>query len=249
MTEPAFVDSFLINQFREFYEAVIALKARYAQGGPELAGALAQGSMALSEPIVRLLKEQELSATRYGGQYGARIYKEAQYAMAALADEIFLHLLEWRGRGDWQQALVEQRLFNSSLAGERIFERIDLLLRDRNDPSFPDLAAVYYQVLSLGFLGKYRLDGDVGAVETYRRELYLALFQHKPDLSSEDKSLFPEAFAHTLGESEGAWLGDPKPWYYAIAAVTLILIINSVILWESVSSDLAAVTQQILAQP
>jgi hypothetical protein len=66
-----------------------------------------------------LLEMQALEAGRRGGEYGVLYYKEAQYVMAALADEIFL-TLDWTGRDTWRSDLLETRLFGTYDAGEKV---------------------------------------------------------------------------------------------------------------------------------
>ncbi len=60
-------------------------------------------------------------------------YFEAQYVMAAFADDVFIHL-DWEGRRAWTSNLLEATLFQSHVAGEMFFEKLDRLLRDR-DPA------------------------------------------------------------------------------------------------------------------
>ena len=64
------------------------------------------------------------------GPLGAEFHREAVYVMAALTDEMFLHL-DWEGVDFWLGHLFEARFFHSNLAGEQFFLRIEqLLLRD-----------------------------------------------------------------------------------------------------------------------
>jgi len=48
--------------------------------------------------------------------------------MVSLADEFFLHILDWKGQDTWRQQLLEAKLFNSQAAGQRIFENLEILL-------------------------------------------------------------------------------------------------------------------------
>src|SRR5947209_3942754 len=92
--------------------------------------------------LVSLFERQEAQAWRYGGTYGAEFYKEAQYVMVALADEIFLNT-QWEGQRFWVSNLLESKIFRTHVAGELFFQRLDRLLVDR-DPVFPE---TYYHTL------------------------------------------------------------------------------------------------------
>src|SRR5204863_4757031 len=145
---------FLIDKFQQFYGEVLRLRGRVAEGSWVF-----QGDAAASEPrespsgvwrkLVGLLERQSLDAGREGGDFGLEVYRRAQYAMAALADEIFINL-DWVGRDAWREHLLEARLFGSHRAGEELFERIDNLLRD-HDSLYGELARIYLMVLALGF--------------------------------------------------------------------------------------------------
>jgi len=55
-------------------------------------------------------------------------FEELVYLMAAFADETFACLVDWPGREYWSEHWMESRLFNSQIAGEEIFRRIDKIL-------------------------------------------------------------------------------------------------------------------------
>ncbi|MDZ7714372.1 MAG: DotU family type IV/VI secretion system protein [Rhodovibrio sp.] len=97
-------------------------------------------------------------------------FAEADYALAALADELLLHSIDWTGAELWREFLLERARFGTEAAGDRLFERIDAL-RAQPDPASSELAGVYLSVLALGFQGRYRHaepageDALYGAVE------------------------------------------------------------------------------------
>ena len=119
--------SFLLTQFREFYRELVRLRRSIAYAGTargaSFAPAEGRGSvLSIWQPLVSLLERQALEAGEMGGSFAFEIYREAQYVMCALADEIFLHE-DWDGRENWQ--LLEGRLFETHYAGEEVFNRID----------------------------------------------------------------------------------------------------------------------------
>lgn len=193
--------------------------------------------------LVALFERQTTNAWRYGGTNGAEIYREAQYVMVALADEIFLHT-EWEGKKVWVSNLLETKIFQSHVAGELFFQKLDRLLQER-DPAQRDLAAVYLMALSLGFKGKYRGFDDRGQIALYRQQLFLFLFRRETDLASESKHIFPEAYYHTLREETTKRLANPRIWLAVLGLVMLTYLIASHGLWMSLTSRLNDVNNQI----
>ncbi|MDR2158391.1 MAG: DotU family type IV/VI secretion system protein, partial [Holosporaceae bacterium] len=80
--------------------------------------------------------------------------REVVYAMAAVADEIFLNM-DWIGKKYWEENMMEQIYFGSQIAGEEIFNRINDLITDK-EPTALEKAEIYLKALSLGFKGKCR---------------------------------------------------------------------------------------------
>ena len=52
-------------------------------------------------------------------------YSEVVYIMVALADDIFLNS-EWEGKQFWEDNILEQKFFNTQIAGDEIFNRINI---------------------------------------------------------------------------------------------------------------------------
>jgi type VI secretion system protein ImpK len=251
--DPRQDSSLLLRQFREFYREVIRLRKAVEQtvevgiGEPLAMGASAGASggattttwtPSLVQPVwqqlLSILERQALEAGQTGGSFGFDIYREAQYLMAALADEIFLNT-EWEGRVKWP--LLETRLFQTHYAGEVIFQKLDRILQ-RRDPFYLDLATVYFLVLSLGFQGRYRGADDRSALDVYRRQLFITIHRRNPRLFSATTPLFPEAYDHTLEKVAPRKLPDRKNWLYVIAGILLLWLVISHISWKALSSEI-----------
>ena len=247
-------NSLLLNQFHEFYGEVIRQKriiqsARESFSPVEVseseeAPSENQGTHAVPLKLLSLLEEQALEAGRRGGEYGVRFYKEAQYIMAALADEIFLNM-DWEGKEAWKSNLLEFKLFGTHVAGELFFQKLDKLLTDR-DPAFTEMAAVYHQALSLGFRGKFRDMDDEGKLDYYRRQLFTFIFHKNPELLSMERHLYPEAYAHTLVEGGSKRLPYVKRWIVVLVLLIIVFFIVSQAIWVHVTEDLWQVIHQIL---
>jgi type VI secretion system protein ImpK len=193
--------------------------------------------------LVSLFERQEAHAWRYGGTYGAEFYKEAQYVMVALADEIFLNT-EWEGHRSWVSNLLESKIFRTHVAGELFFQRLDRLLVER-DPVYRDLAAVYLMALSLGFRGKYRGRDDRGQLEGYRRQLFHFVFRREPDLDSPTRQMFPEAYYHTLREETRRRLPNPRAWIILLCAVLIAYLALTHGIWVKLTGRLFEVNERI----
>ena len=77
------------------------------------------------------------------------------YVLAALVDEVVL-LKGGALRDYWLAHMLQLELFNDNIAGERVFDRLEELLRDS---SRAETLQVYHLALLLGFQGKYRVQG------------------------------------------------------------------------------------------
>ncbi|HKO56415.1 MAG TPA: DotU family type IV/VI secretion system protein [Thermoanaerobaculia bacterium] len=240
---------FLIDAFQQFYGEVIRLKARVSgatwsvEEAAERTNDVTPGGV--WKKLLAILERQALEAGREGGDFGVELYRRAQYAMAALADETFLHLDRWIGREEWRKHLLESRLFGSHRAGDELFERIDELLRDRESMHM-ELARVYLMVLALGFQGKFR--GKPRAEEelaSYRRRLFRFIFNRDPEAVRGNDSLVPQAYAETLDVPRAVQLPYLKPWVWAMVLIVVVWVGVSHLMWESAVSKLQPYVDQI----
>lgn len=266
MISGKYSSSFLFAQFREFYREVARLKRTVAfappvsepervafasVGGSPTSTSLAYaGSTVAAGPAVTgvwqqlltLLERQALEAGQ-GGSFAYEVYREAQYVMAALADEVFLHL-EWEGKSTWP--LLEARLFQTHVAGEEIFARLDRLLQ-RRDPFYLDLAAVYFMALSMGFQGKYRGLDNRECME-YRRQLFRMIYRRDPKLFTATGHLFPQAHQHTLDKMQVKRLPAQWTWLWLVGLVLVAWMGLSQYAWHSATSRIACLVCQALQQ-
>lgn len=226
----------LLAQFREFHGEL--MRVRYAL---EVGGRLAErgedapdGSELAGRVHFRLrslLERQAIEALTRGGAYGAELFREAQYLMAALADELLLHRVDWDGRDSWTEFLIENALFGSKVAGERVFERLDALLAE-NGRLHPELATLYLATLSLGFRGRLWRPTDASELRTYRQRLARAVSRHDQNAGqSEPDHMFPAAYATTLGEGRLVRLPYVRPWLAALAAMLALFTVVTHLVW------------------
>jgi type VI secretion system protein ImpK len=193
--------------------------------------------------LVTLFQRQAITAWKNGGSYGAEFYKEAQYVMVVLADEIFLHM-EWEGQRAWVSNLLETKILRTHAAGQIFFEKLDRLLQEQN-PIYRDLAAVYLMALSLGFKGKYYGMDDRGKLARYREQLFTFFCGREPDLNDETRYLFPEAYYHNVRGEAQRKLTDPRRWIVVLCLVIVVYLAATQALWVQFTQELNTVNQGI----
>jgi type VI secretion system protein ImpK len=241
MAYPGYQNSLLLIQFREFYQELARLKqiAINPLGSMSEFAAHQERIPAVQtediwQRLLTLLESQAERASRSGGAFGFEVYREAQYVMAALADEFFLNE-SWSGRQNWP--LLETRLFRSAAAGEVVFKKLDLLLLQR-DPVYLDLAAVYFFALSLGFQGKFRGNDPQNQLDRYKHQLFAMIFRQNPELLQKGNRIIPQTYQHTLAEGKALKLPHPRKWLFTFALIVVIWLAVSHVLWMRLTAPI-----------
>lgn len=247
---------FLFSKFRMFYNEIIRLKHHKTELSAGFSTAIMTDSTTESSPegvadstsksLTSMLELQAAEAMWMGGEAAER-YPEAQYAMAALADDLLLNM-EWEGKLGWPKHSLEHKLFKTRAAEVELFRRIDKLLKELPDSaSARDLARVYLFVIAAGFKGKYRQFGLTRALAEYRQRLY-EYIHHGADallLYDEGRKIFPDTAKSTLvGHAVGRFSAAQR-WaailVFLVASYTLV----AHLAWTRVSADLEDVTARI----
>ena len=195
------------------------------------------------QSLIALFRRNAVQILRVAGKPTDN-YFEAQYVMAAFADDVFIHL-DWEGKRAWTSNLLEAALFQSHIAGEMFFDKLDRLLRDR-DPADKSLAAVYLSALSLGFRGKYHGLNDHGKLRRYRQELFAFVFRQPQDLKNDSKIAFPDTYIKNLREEKKKKLTNPRVWLAVLAFVVVTYLAVSHGLWMKLTSRLQQANQRIV---
>ncbi|HEY4219396.1 MAG TPA: DotU family type IV/VI secretion system protein [Gemmatimonadaceae bacterium] len=243
--------SFLLASFRSFFAEVIRLRQAAVRDPEQLVPAsvssdytpehgTAQAARAISLRLQHLLEQAALDAGARSGEYGATVFAEAQYVMAAVADEEFL-IAEWTGREEWLGFLLERALFKTQIAGEEIFRRIDRLLVTRTGVS-AELASVYFMALSAGFEGQFRGTNNP-ALQEYRRRLYRFIFRRDP--SRTGGSVLPQPYEHIAAPARQTRLPVVQRWAIVLGVVIVAYLVSSHLVWRNVTSDLRAIHADI----
>lgn len=235
---------FLLACFAEFYEAVADLKLAIQEGrlplllrnGDEPAPTESDAIAGMvSGQLAGLLRKQAARVERDCPHAVVRAYRIAAYAMAALADEIFVLELDWIGRDAWLDTLLEYKLFKSRTAGRQVFEIAQRLLGlTVRNTLHHDLGAVLLMVFQLGFRGQYRGGEGDAALRDLRTRLF-AMLHHQDEADAALKLAFPQAYQH-LVTSAPTRLAPLRPWYIAAGIVLVIYLIVSTVVWVELTA-------------
>jgi type VI secretion system protein ImpK len=219
-------DDHLVKQFRAFFDEVSKAQSRaieMRETDPD------QAAQSVSKHLENLIELQTLESQREGNRFEMESIADGRYLKAALADEILLNT-QWIGRDAWTAHLLEASLFRTSVAGERVFQRIEALLSNR-EPSLRTLASLYLSTLALGFKGKFRGSADDGRLAGYREELFQFIYQRRADLSGRDRVLSERAYGSTLSHIEPRKVTALSRWTVAFLLALLGLLAVSEMLW------------------
>lgn len=232
-------------------EDVLALPA--LGGAPSAAGVPALALEPDAEIIIRRLQDfleaQAAQVGRTATDLMISQHREAQYAMAALADDLFIHDIEWNGREVWRGVLLEQALFRTRLAGERVFDRMEALLAS-NDRRLVQLAAVYLCVLGMGFKGRYRVPGGESTLRNYSARLFEFVAGRESELGAgllpAGRTLIPAAYAHTLTDGKARTLARGPRWPLVLGAIAGVWLVLGQALWWMSTAQLSNAADAVL---
>lgn len=221
-------DDLMTEQFRAFIDEVRNAPAwilDVRETDPELA------AVTLNQHLQRLIELQSAQIERETSRLEVDNVADARYLKVALADELLL-TMPWPGRERWTAHLLESAFFRTNIAGDRVFERIDAVLAER-EPSRRKMARLYLFALAIGFQGRFRGDSVLEPLAAYRTELFQFVYQRRPDLGGRDRVLDDDAYAHTLSHLTQRNLAPLSRWTMGVVVAVIGLLAISEILWLS----------------
>lgn len=256
MQQLAPTNSFILQNFQDFYRELLAQKEIALTFAHELeeeneSAEIAEKKEHLPAKIQRrlrlFLEQQSLNAASQVGEFAVSHYQEAQYVMAALADEIFLNI-KWHGQKYWENSLLESQLFHTQIAGELFFTKLEAVLTS-NDPTQLDLAIIYIWTLGLGFTGQYREQHHEEKLDWYRNQLYVLITHHSPNLFHPGRAFLDEnCYEHRVSQPPSRGLPELRVWLIAFSSIILIYLFASSVLWYKIARDIDETTSLILQQ-
>jgi type VI secretion system protein ImpK len=239
-----------LDRFRAYYAELAAAIAAVRDGslltGAMAADAAGDAGLAAARLLAQRLQEAVL---RHAGLPGPRLPDGGRpvdmgYVLAALADEIFLQELDWPGRVHWDTLLLEERLYGTRIAGERLFDLAEMLIAARATGQ-DDLVVALMQAFALGFRGRYRGGNDRGMIRRLRRQLYqLALHRPAPSAVEWREALPPSA---PLEGGVLARVPSLRPWIYATAGAVLVFLLVTHAVWFAILGGTLAAADQVVA--
>lgn len=168
--------------------------------------------------ILRLLTQSESCLKK--GLFSQEDYDQTRFMICAWVDEAILSS-SWNQRDQWQREQLQRLYYNTTDAGEEVFERLNNL-----GPHQRDVREVYYLCLALGFMGRYCQKGDeylLGQLKTSNLKLLIGSSVGLPSL--ERAELFPEA-----QPAEAVEMG-PKKRRFRFSVLTLVSLAGPVFLF------------------
>ena len=183
--------------------------------------------------LLGILGQQSVRVQELGGTYGYGLYREAEYVMAALADEIMLNA-QWSERAHWQ--LLEEELFHSHASGDLFFRKLDRLLAGDTNSS-AELAMIFFQALALDFRGRYRGNDPNKSIERYRRRLYNHIYQQAPE-DLPQYPFFSQNYQIEIDNEDGRRLPSPHMWWLVLGGIVIVWLVGSTLLWQQISGSM-----------
>jgi type VI secretion system protein ImpK len=201
-------------------------------------------ALAIQDELKTFLENQFERLRRMVVGPSAMYVQDAFYIFVALADEILINL-PWQGSDYWRQNCMEIKFFQSQIAGEKIFQQIDYLLKNP-DPLQKELSRIYLLCLSLGFLGKYR-GQDLITIDSYKQKLFsfIKLRHTRFNSANIPLEIFDGCLDHIFTEAPSKGLPDLKQWGWTAFAIFTFYLFISYGVWSIISYDLHQVLHDL----
>jgi len=157
-------------------------------------------------------------------------YNQVKYALVVFADEVILNS-EWMNAVEWERDLLELRFFETEVGGDRFFDLCEDLVMDD-----PEVAAIFYNCLALGFRGRY--DPDAEELRQTKQDL---LDKCSPTTEAADTKLAPRAYAITRGRKFHK-LSAILKWHHIIFIIAMLIglyvVLDRFIIWHHYTSTI-----------
>jgi type IV/VI secretion system ImpK/VasF family protein len=214
----AIKNEILLRQFDKFYGEIINVRDK-------IESISEKNIMETEDKILKILDDYALNLEKFREEVGEDVTRELFYMMTVFADEIFINL-DWGGKQSWEDNLLEEKIFRSHYAGNKIFENIDALLNARADKP-KRIALIYLLIIALGFKGKFLFSDPDNWLLSYRKKLFGVLFDLKTTVFEKLHFLFPDNYAVITGSSKRILAPDFIKWsiYGSLGLLIFVYII------------------------
>jgi type VI secretion system protein ImpK len=241
-----------VQQFRAFYRELFAVKECIAaQRWNELSTSPSPDSVSLPGGATARVIFARLYRAISGQGFGLRgpdrgngTPIDVGYVMAAVADEVLLHGPAWPGQETWSETLLEEALYGSRVAGERIFRTAHELLAMQLSRSA--VAVSVLLALMLGFRGRFHGTDDRGEIAALKERLFGVIFHLPYPVQVDFQTLLSEDAPRPLDQPSRRRLPSLRPWLMAILLLITGYIVLSDVLWRSAVSDILTTSDNII---
>ena len=191
-------------------------------------------ALQVRDRVCRILDLKQIEFLKIASPSEKEIYEEVRYIYAALADEIFLSE-PWSGQQEFINYLIEEKVFLTSEAGEKIFDRIEEVLSSKPEQMI-ELAELYLQILMIGFEGQYRGRDSENKIEEYIRLLYVYINRKEPGLGNKKSEINGEQkidrvhYERILSNLKPVkFFRINRPVFVSLVAIVIFLIVSQII--------------------
>jgi type VI secretion system protein ImpK len=161
-----------------------------------------------------------------------------------------LQRLDGPGRDAWAPMLLEDALYGTRVAGERVFE-LARAAADGRMPGRPDLAVILLLALLAGFRGRFRDADDggeiqalcVGLFERVHERPWLRDVPWRPALVPPDEAALPGS------GSVVRRLPALRPWLATLAGALVIYLVAAHLTWRAGVHDALTLADAIVERP
>jgi type VI secretion system protein ImpK len=241
-----------VGQFRTFYRDLFEVKRCIAaQQWNDLAalpsadgGALPTEATgrAIFTRMYRVISSQGFGLRGRDRGNGAPV--DVGYVMAAVTDEVMLHGPAWPGQEDWSATLLEEALYGSRIAGERMFRAAHDILSGQ--PARQGLAVAILLALMLGFRGRYFGVDDRGEITALKERLFGVIFRLPYPADVDFYTLLSQGAVRPLEQASRRPLPSPRPWIMAILVLAIFYIVASDALWREAAAPILTLAGRII---
>lgn len=241
----------LLRELMGFHQTLMRCRAT-AEAAARQPAAAAEGSASADDGARRILDQLEQAITQQWEHARHRLsdrdrvqLRSVQYLMCALADDLFLHDVKWHGRAFWAADVLEERVFGTRVAGERVFESIRGLV-DRRDPADAALASVTLAAIGLGLRGRLRGPAHAAELATQSRALFELVVGRAADPTLGQRPIAPLAIANVVRGQRGLRRPIFTLGTFVLLAILGWFMVISTFLWFDMTSDIAAAADAVL---
>jgi type VI secretion system protein ImpK len=241
-----------VGQFRAFYRDLFDIRCCIdAQRWNDIAAPpLEDGAALPAEAIARAIftrMYRVISGQGFGlrgRDRGNGTPVDVGYVMAAVTDEVLLHGPAWPGQETWSATLLEEALYGSRIAGERIFRAAHDILTGQ--PARQGLAVAILLALMLGFRGRYFGTDDRGEITALKERLFGVIFHLPYPVEVDFHALLSQGAVRPLDQASRRPLPSPRPWIMAILVLAVLYIAASDALWRGAVAPTLALAGDII---